>query len=65
MANDLLPETSADLPQWKSMSEAPDEWMFLNSEAAMKEIDAATLRWYNFLAAEYFSKEDSAEGQCK
>ena len=47
---------SSELPSWKCMSEAPDDWMFLDSEPAMKEIDATKLRWYNFLATEYFSK---------
>lgn len=52
----LETDSSAELPMWKPMAEAPDEWMFLNNEPAMKEIDPVAVRWYKFLATEYFSK---------
>eukprot|EP00438_Fugacium_kawagutii_P014399 Skav204529 [mRNA] locus=scaffold1211:11570:12460:+ [translate_table: standard] len=52
----LETDNSAELPMWKPMAEAPDEWMFLNNEPAMKEMDPVAVRWYKFLATEYFSK---------
>ena len=49
-------EGAPELPVWKSMSEAPSEWMFLNTEPAMREMNPDDLLWYKFLASEYFSK---------
>ena len=49
-------EGALELPVWKSMSEAPAEWMFLNTEPAMREMNPDDLLWYKFLASEYFSK---------
>ena len=58
---------NTELPKWKSLSEAPGEWMFLDTEPAMKKIDEPAVEWYDFLLCKYFSKrilqKDQYEGK--